>query len=529
MRLNRLIVLLLLAAWPAASMAVPAVLIVQTRVKATRDQDPNVQVGDALSQELDDDGRVLPILWSQTDPLFRAAVADGLIRYSGENPSLDIVFAAAGKLKAEYVLIIQAVQTESGIATKAQLYRNKGLIWIDPPKGGADDIDARNRRAAEKMAQRGGVEVQDETTKIEKGVRLFTLMSLSQFSEENSSQTVARTYAHLLAGEPFKNLTPKPRTETPEPEKGEKPILQDPPPLPAVDNTKVFAQADDLLRKGDPEAAIALMRDSVDAAPFDVDRRKKLAEAFMASGHPDAAALESRRAAELAGSPALRVVAVEAWITAGKLDEAKRDLDEVLVRSPQDPKVQTLRGQLLLFAGDDRQALGVLDAAVAATDADGLFWRSAAKAFAGDMSGSKADLVASDKLVPLSDEAVSAPRYRLLFAIAAARLATQGEAIKALIPQARLNRTATSIMESTRGMMPATDGLASLLQASPPPARHKFSHERLVLALKLLSQSMSDLQSYSKDGDEVSLSDATINLGEALKALALARELYQRE
>jgi hypothetical protein len=61
-----------------------------------------------------------------------------------------------------------------------------------------------------------------------------------------------------------------------------------------------------------------------------------------------------------------------------------------------------------------------------------------------------------------------------------------------------------------------------------PPA-HKNSQGRLVLALKLLDQALSELGSYLDSGTDDVMGDATITLGEAIKTLATATEAYRTE
>jgi hypothetical protein len=70
---------------------------------------------------------------------------------------------------------------------------------------------------------------------------------------------------------------------------------------------------------------------------------------------------------------------------------------------------------------------------------------------------------------------------------------------------------------------------AAFLEKLPAPTIHKKSHSQRILALKLLVQSLSDVRSYIETGEEDSLSDARLNLGEALRGLVIARAQFDDE
>ncbi|MCH9020951.1 MAG: hypothetical protein IIA73_11380, partial [Proteobacteria bacterium] len=85
--------------------------------------DYNVAVGQYLSEEMDLEGRVTPILWSMTDFAFRSYIDDGTLPRFVENPDDKTIREYAGRLRASYVLVVEAVARDPLVYPPARLYR----------------------------------------------------------------------------------------------------------------------------------------------------------------------------------------------------------------------------------------------------------------------------------------------------------------------------------------------------------------------------------------------------------------------
>ena len=73
------------------------------------------------------------------------------------------------------------------------------------------------------------------------------------------------------------------------------------------------------------------------------------------------------------------------------------------------------------------------------------------------------------------------------------------------------------------------DAEIQLLSLVGIPEQNKSSNDRRLLALKLLSQCLTDLQDYIKTPNDDTIADATITLGEGLKNLDLVKKAYTGE
>jgi hypothetical protein len=104
-----------------------------------------------------------------------------------------------------------------------------------------------------------------------------------------------------------------------------------------------------------------------------------------------------------------------------------------------------------------------------------------------------------------------------------------GGEIPALIARARVQHTDPELKAMFEGFSARIGGAAALARALAPPEVHSNSHDRLVLALNLLSQSLSDARAHLASPSEDLLAESTLNLGEALRHLRACREAYAGE
>lgn len=455
-----------------------------------------------MAEALDEDGRLNPIAWTITDPIFRSAVQSNLVKES-PNPDLQTVLAGAEKLKADYVLICTVFRKDTELYGRLRLFKKGQEIWRDPA-------------VAEKAND---------------GARILTVQSNGRFDLSNSLRGAASTWTQLMFADPLKGLAPRQRIETPPVDPGVKPDIPDAPPPTKVDNRELMTQVMKLLATSKTAEAVALLRDAVDAEPLDAERRKALANALATAGMNETAAGEARRAAELFPEQAdLRTQAARFWMAAGKIDEANVDLNEAVARNPESVETRMLLGEVALSKLQIDAAMTHLDFVLSkAPTADAHFKRSLARAMNDDSEGSKKDLDEAVRLGLGKDPLEVRTQYATAIRVSEAALSEVTEAMRTLFQRARANFGNKEVRDDRKVLASRCQGLVALFGVLGVPPVHKNSQGRLVLALKLLDQALSELGSYLDSGTDDVMGDATITLGEAVKALAAASEAYRAE
>jgi tetratricopeptide (TPR) repeat protein len=125
-------------------------------------------------------------------------------------------------------------------------------------------------------------------------------------------------------------------------------LLAAPPPALAADcGPKVYDCAEAQVRRGDFEAAIALLEPVLAAAPRDLKALNLLGIALTAAGRPEAGDERFRRALAIDPTfdPARKNLAINLF-AAGRLAEARREFEAVLARAPADEVIHLHLGEI---------------------------------------------------------------------------------------------------------------------------------------------------------------------------------------
>lgn len=492
---------------------------------------PNaVPVANQLATELDADGRLgLVVVWSMSDPLFRAAVNDGVLRRPPENPTPEQATEAADRLKLGFVAMLTAFRDGDLVRHRIDLYRAGKLVWQDPDPSKAPD------RAALEAARREGKITDRQFREATEGARYgnVAITRDGKLGLDDTVASIARTWREQLAAGPFRGQSERPARPTPEPAPGERPVVTDVPIVPkvrVVDNTQLRQEAAALSRDGKRAAAVNLLRDAIDAEPLDLERRVLLVTLLMQAGDANAAAAEARRAANLLPDRTeLRAMAARAWLQAGNADEAQADLNEAVARDPEGLDTRLLLAEVALGRNQPADALEHLNKAIERGDNPEVRVRRAlARTLLGDSEAAARDL-AEAKPDLATDPMAAGARYAFALRCFDASDRTLGGEISSLIQRALVQRTAPEVAEGFDGFNRRIAARIRFLEANPVPPAHAASHERRVLAYKLLAQCLSDLGAFLDTGNEETLTDARINLGEALKQITAARDAFTAE
>jgi tetratricopeptide (TPR) repeat protein len=523
---------LLLIAIAGAAMAVPSILIVRIKpaIKEldTKEQAETFPVADAFANEVQAGGRMAPVVWGLTDPIYRDAVQNHTIRTGEDMPTLDAAKDVASKLHCDYVFAIDLKASEDGLLTKAWLYRRGSLIWSDPQVDlSAGESNLRKLLKAKQITKKEFDQRLNDLT-----YRTSSVQIGARFGLEDSLRSLARTWVEQLNSTALKPLPQNPIQPTPDPAKGDQPVKPTLPvperPKPTADNSwKAAYTASEAA--GDHTKSINILRDAIDAAPLDADRRLALISVLRHAGMYEAAALEARRDAEMIPENiAFRTLAARAWMEAGNAEEAQVDLREAVARAPGSVDTLTLLGETSIAKGEFDSALASLNQAVAAgATPETYFVRALAYTLLGRDKEASEDLKqANAATLDAQDEET---RYGLIASLFDEGAAGIGGDIRTLHQRAQVARKDNEVKALAATYFARVKCRANFIAGISAPKAHASSHNRRVLAYKLLSQCLTDLDSFIKSGDEDVLTDSRINLGEALKQVASARQAFRTE
>jgi tetratricopeptide (TPR) repeat protein len=491
------LVLILAVAGTIAGAEVPRLLILQLPVPPASDgTDLNVALADALAHEFDQAGKVSSVVWGMTDPFFRNAVLEGRLTDVVEKPQTRDAVTAARRLAIEYVLTCEAKQSGLEIQAKVQLLRGGRVLWKD-----------------------------EEKMRVE-GTRTEDMF--------NVTRSLARTFAYKANAEPLKGLTVATQAPELEPTKGDAPPVI---PVPKVDPVIPTAPPEDvvpalreevrtMVAEGRQAAAILKLRDTVDQRPLDVACRTLLIETLMASD-PEAAAREARRATAVAPESAeLRVLSARAWMETGKTAEAQADLNEALARDPESAPVRLMLAEIALGKGEVESALAHVDATIAAgPTAEAHHLRALIRAVLGGADGVAADLQAAQALAPETSPPDALRRYRLATTVLDMAFDGLAKEVRDALPRAAVRPQDPEVAAVVENLGVVLTAHEALMVGQLVPSDARTAHERRLLARKLLVQSVMDLGAYVKGAKEA-IGDARINLGDAVRQMATAREAW---
>ncbi len=474
-------VLILLLGIAAFGAAIPRVLIVQTGVAFSGTDDPNLPISNRLASEFDEDGKLEAVVWSLADPIFRAATTAGKVQHR-ESPSLAEALAAAKALNAEYVITAQASRNAGSYKGKVELFRNGKSIWKDE-----QNIAVKNTTASD---------------------------------IESSQLSLARTLVMRLSGEALKGLTSQRTAETPALIQGQAPVQVTIPVAipPKKDNAPVLRNAESLLTANRPAAAVQALRDAVDSDPLDAELRIALINALLLVD-PTAAAEEARSAAEvMPGVAELRTLAAKAWMRAGKPDEAQTDLNEAMARNPDGAATLLLLAEIGVANLKPERSVDHLTKAIEAGDsAEARYLRAFCYALSGSTEAMRTDLDAFAKLEPTPSPVEIGRRYAFAADVLDRSIQLDANSVRALLQRAIVKPNDKDVLEAVELARRKLRGRGAFGERVTVPAAFKSANEKRMLSYKLMAQSLSDLLGYMAGGGDESLTDARINLGEAIR------------
>jgi tetratricopeptide (TPR) repeat protein len=475
----------------AAPPGTPKILIIPIKKGQTADPPP-ISIGNYLAQEFDVDGRVRPIVWSIADPTFRDSVQNGIVHVPKDYPNRSEGMAAAKALGAHYVLLYSSVGASKGYSARAELFEDGKEIWHDVQNSGTRHSDALN--------------------------------------SEESNYSIAHTWSLQLVGSVFKQLLAHPKLLTPGPSKGNQPppTAVTPPP-PSGGSEEIGVKVKELVQTGHADKAVSLVRDAIDANPFDPKFRIMLVSVYEQNKDWSAAADTAKRGCEvIPDNLQLRRATLKDMILAGRDKDAREELNEILAREPNSSSTKLLESQTYLAVGDYAKATLSLDQAVKRSPSpEAYYWRAMARAAMGGADGVNADIQEYLKKPFLPEEASDSCQEceKILIAVTNRDIALSLN----LFQQATLHPDAQETKDQFEQLLNDAVARGDFLQQVPGAAANKQSYGELLLAQKLLVASFASLKEVLKTGNDDSMTDARINLGEAIKATKNSQKLLESE
>lgn len=498
-----------------------AVLIVPSRPVKREYSDQGGSLLEMIANYFDEDGRVSPIAWTPTDRIFRTAMDNRQVP-NVDYPSEDMAKQAATVLRCDYIMYVSVWREKGEMFAKARLVHKGKETWIDPKP---------DPKFIESMRQNAKNDPEKKPFDEERyHYRIMNVELARQDGTFDTLRTLARTWTDQMFVGPLKNYQPRPRIGAAPPEGGIPPVPP-PPPVNNVDNKDLLTKVMAMMAKGDSAGAINAMRDAVDTAPLDFERRRVLVEVLTSAGFYAEAAKQARRAATILPNPTeMYVLAAKAWLAADKPAEAQQDLKEAVSREPETPSVRALLAEVSLRDGKYDDAVKHFSFAIGKSEESGLlFQRALAYALSGEGVKARADLERCKQLglTPLVIEQKNLyPAAINMVSVAAIR---NGTDFRDLVQKIKLKPYESAWPEEVDAIRMRCDALQLFLRELTPPSRHNPSHGERALGVKMILEAITMIESFLKQSDEDVMSEAHISLGEGLRRLLDARELYVKE
>ncbi|MCW5939326.1 MAG: hypothetical protein KF884_02650 [Fimbriimonadaceae bacterium] len=495
----------------AASFGIPDLLIHQQRVdQETSRDDDNQLLAPYLAQALDDDGRVRPVVWSMTDPVFRQWAETDSILVEAEQPDERTVLRVASRRRIEYVVFVSAVKEGPTLRPRGRLFRAGRLVWKFEPKAGlpqGPELAApMNRADMDRLIAEANRRLTDG------GAIAVTVNGATDW--DLTSRTIAQTWVRQFNEGPLKSLPA--RAKTPEAPVAETPRgaeIQ-----PSSPDWQTLAAS--FVAEGKLQQALAFLRDRVDADPSDPKARMALSDLYHRLGQPMEAARSAALAAEFARNPETWVVSAQRWLESGDAAQAQAALAKAVALGASPDLVRPHQITLHLLTGQMAEAEVQLRGL-----APGSYPLQRALV---EVLVSKPSL-GPEAAAALEKRPLSVEEYSLFVLCLERSLMELTPKIRDLVPRARLEPNSSALLNEAEDSKVRLSALSSLVQAVVPPERHQESHESRRLALILLSQSSMVVQAFVRSNDPDQAEEAALSLSEAARIAQAVREAYAAE
>lgn len=477
----------------ASAYAAPEVLVVQIMRGEMPEESIELNLASEVADELSKEGRVTPIVWSLSDPVFRISAEEGVIPRYKANPSDQEISETAQKLRVKYVLTVQAYRYEGILFPRAMLYqvgRNRPM-WEFGPEN-------------------------------QNNVSSFVVSVNGAPDWIATSRSLGATWAAQLNLGPFAELPRRDPSLTSGTGPGIGNIVPGGVEIDASAGKEALDKAKELIEKGRTDLGVLYLRDAIDVNPYEPERRVMLVELLLDLGLVAEAADEAQRAAELTGSgPEIWLLTARSWISAQQPEKADTAIKEALARGGEGAVAKRILGQIRLLEGKPQEAVDLLSEALESEETfESYLARALAYALMGNASASAADL----EQVEADTKPLSVRQYMYCVGMISERsrvLARRLADVPRIVASTENSDQALAMAEAIEA---EADGLATFLTKITPPLVHQKSHGTRDLAHKVLRQAALEALSYARGVNPDANLEAALSLGEALKLFRAVEE-----
>jgi len=469
-------------------------LIQQVRVMSPQGEDRSVPVAQALARELDNYGKVTPVIYDPNSLFVKTLIDAKRIEGAPEQPTREQLQTLAKAMDARYILILQAYRDGGTVVCVGELARvgTKKPIWGPISQN-------------------------------------FSALVGAKVDAKVAAESAARTVALQLISEPLKTESEQPKLESPGAGTGTGATTKAAPPenQPWIDGQMAF-------KNKDFTEATALLRSAVDRDPMNGDIRALLVRSYLNLGMIDSALDEANRALTLVpGNVPLRLSYIQALTQSGRVRDAESAYRQILVADKNNlDAIMGLADALIARLQPEEAATLLRQArALAPQDPEVAASLSEALAMAGDFESSLKERDAAMALGLSKDLASAETRYSRLVTIVNVsfnQLVSELSDLSFKLAQSKgkYDLELTGAVANTLGR---SNSVAGYLEQMPRPAKFNESHARRVFAANLLSESVMAMKRAVEQSQPDALNDATVSRGEALRELAAASTLFDAE
>lgn len=418
----------------------------------------------AFAREMDVEVTLAAVMWSLSDPVLRDAVNFDGLKVNLEKPSREEARRLGSTLKADFVVWIEALRDQEGLAGSIEIFRpgSSRAVWR---KSGRSQV------------------------------------ILEGAGPGPSAESLARTWIVELSAGVWKSFL-KPKGVVVQPVAPGVEIAPNPQPT-ASPESEWLGQAAALFKEGKKNEAISLLYGAVDTFPSRLPVRLALLSTLREAGRAEESLRVARATLNLfpeAGS--LRREVIQGLLSLGELELASTEINESLARFPDDPDFVILSGDWSLYSGRaERARAQYLRATTLRLDADTSWALATSLAWDGDPVELGTQLAA---LKEPSASAVERARLALKW-----NLQVLAEDLREAIRLRRIGNAegAARAMRADKRVR----GLGLLMTKLMP------NENRLVLACNLLQQASGQVLSFTQTGDPDMGDEAQISLADSLR------------
>lgn len=499
------------------------------------------EVAEALAASLAAQGKVIPIVWDQVDPIFRTAYQSNKIPWISGPISMDQAQAGAKALDCKGIVFVYArsgrVQDRAGIYFRANLVLGSRQIWqfpspnpttgnlgpikvkvFEPVKGSTAD-DPKYKTTYKSVTPKLSAE---DKAALSMGDWMFMTESSGRKDDENAAiASIANTLAVSLGQGPFQDLEIRPAIPDEPVSPGLARVLAPILPAPVPSNDRALEAAVSKAEDDKSQSlAIMLAHQGVDQQPMNPRRRELLMKVLQKYGMTAEAVAEAQSAAiAFDNSPALLTQGADIACAAGQYDQALTLADKALTHDPSSVGARLVQAQVHLCQGDLAGAASALQGVSASSrDASWKVLSTLWEALSGNTTATAA-LVPADGPLPWTDR--QSGLAGTLFEGDFSRIVGDFKTVLAKCVSAG---SKDGLTDQLQGLIDRTSAQQQVLSHLPGTEAGNKSAVRRSLAYNLLLQSLEEVRQTLTPNGTGSLVDARMNLSEALRQMSLSKQ-----